>query len=97
MLTCPTCSGAKRVTISVVEIGAGTRKESSVEMGCVVCDGAGEISERAEHALAREAAMWCRCGNPSGAVSYHGDGERGSACTKHHWTCDDCSKVTQVG
>jgi hypothetical protein len=41
-------------------------------------------------------AFWCFCGNPSGNHTYHDDNER-RICRKHHWTCDDCGKVVQVG
>lgn len=43
--------------------------------------------------------FWCQCGNPSGEVTFHDDGVMPSAacCQKHHYHCDDCGKVTQVG
>jgi Fe2+ or Zn2+ uptake regulation protein len=37
--------------------------------------------------------FWCKCGNPSERVTYHAD----TPDAKHHWTCDDCGKVRQVG
>jgi hypothetical protein len=57
------------------------------------------IEAAQKDARARRAfeAFWCRCGNPSGNVTYHPDRQRGAACSKHHWTCDDCSRVVQVG
>jgi hypothetical protein len=47
-------------------------------------------------AMKEEKKVWCSCGNPSGNVEYHADGE-GEYYEKHHWTCADCSLVVQVG
>ena len=42
--------------------------------------------------------FWCECGNPSGDVHFHDDEfENGERVSKHHYTCVDCGRVTQVG
>jgi Fe2+ or Zn2+ uptake regulation protein len=88
-----TCQDGK-VTITVHE---GDKPVRSMELTCVICDGAGKITKAKARAVKAEQAMWCQCGNPGVVTSYHPDGERGAACHKHHWTCDDCGKVVQVG
>lgn len=46
---------------------------------------------------AAHAAFWCQCGNPSGDVTFYEDDSRSKVCTKHHYRCNDCGKVVQVG
>lgn len=43
--------------------------------------------------------FWCSCGNPSESSYFHDDGQgTGPSCVqKHHYHCDDCGKITQVG
>lgn len=96
LVACPTCKGSKRVTVTVITHDKG-RQESSVEMDCHICDGAGVISPATARAIALMDESWCRCDNPSGGATYHADNERGAACSKHHWTCDDCGKIRQAG
>lgn len=92
-MKCQTCKNGK-MTIRVQNFGEA---ETSMEIGCIDCDGAGEITETKATALAamrkRIAEMWCKCGNPSTHCTYHDD----APGSKHHWTCDDCGQVTQVG
>lgn len=61
-------------------------------MRCVTCDGAGTIEKSLADAMED---FWCRCGNPSGDVTLHGEGS--AICGKHHYTCDDCGRIVQVG
>lgn len=47
-------------------------------------------------ALRKADAYWCKCGNPSKQTTYYDDYE-GELCDKHHYTCDDCNLIFQVG
>lgn len=40
--------------------------------------------------------LWCKCGNPSEETTFYEDGE-GELCVKHHYICDDCGLIWQVG
>lgn len=43
-------------------------------------------------------SAFCSCGNPSGESEFHEDEfEDGVRVSKHHYTCCDCGKITQVG
>lgn len=86
MINCPTCKGTKKVTITVHEAG----KVSKMDLTCVVCHGQGKVTKQAKKAMDD---FWCKCGNPSGQSNFHDD----SFGVKHHYTCNDCGKVTQVG
>lgn len=89
MHVCPVCKGAKKNTYAVHAEGV----TKNVELSCGVCFGTGQLSDAGLQAHKALQAMWCRCGNPSGNASFHDD----TPTRKHHWTCDDCGKITQVG
>lgn len=40
--------------------------------------------------------LMCDCGNPSKETTFYDDGE-GDLCTKHHYICDDCNLIFQIG
>lgn len=94
-MNCPTCKGKGTVTVKVHSNFA--TENTSFEMDCHVCGGSGEVTEAQLKAHKAAMAMWCRCGNPSGQTQFFDDGENPSVCNKHHWVCEDCGKVTQVG
>jgi Fe2+ or Zn2+ uptake regulation protein len=93
MKVCPSCKGARKVTIETTTINPGTTTVDHITVDCVICNGTGEVTPARFAAIQSEAAMWCSCGNDSGEADYHADTRR----TKHHWTCRDCGKVLQVG
>jgi uncharacterized protein YbaR (Trm112 family) len=94
IVTCPDCKGKGTLAYTIQESG---KPERAMEMKCLTCKGAKTVNSVAAEAFERMQRamreMWCRCGNPSGEVSYHPD----APGSKHHWTCDDCGKVTQIG
>lgn len=89
MPKCPKCT-AGRITVTV---NNGVDEPAQLEMDCPYCDGKGEVSDKKLAAIEAVSKIWCLCGNPSQQCTYHPD-EPG---LKHHWTCDDCGKVTQIG
>lgn len=94
---CPHCNGKGKQTIPVTTVTPTGTAHESFEMPCLFCNGKGKVSKEAiaqqEAARKRAEKFWCRCGNPSGETNYHPDTHN----SKHHWTCADCGKVTQVG
>lgn len=97
-MNCPTCKGKGKVTVKVTTVAPGTANtHSEFEMNCLTCRGEGEISKAQAQEHKAAMAMWCRCGNPSGQTHFFDDGENPAVCNKHHWVCEDCGKVTQVG
>jgi len=91
MKQCPTCKGAKKQTIEVFTFGGKEKGNSSFDMECVTCQGQGHVTDQMYQDFKRSEAMWCRCKMSSGS-SYVPDGRM-----KHHWVCDDCGKITQIG
>ena len=97
LIECPTCKGKGTVTVEAVTIDErGTTKEPPLEIKCLTCRGEGRITKKRSAQLKRAAALWCSCGNPSGDVYFHDDGECPD-CRKHHYHCSDCGKIVQVG
>lgn len=90
---CSYCKGSGRINFSVTD---GNKKTES-EMSCFTCKGTGTLDNKqkmrydAEQKWLRE--EWCHCGNHSGNTKFHDD----TKYLKHHWTCDDCSKIVQYG
>lgn len=96
MTTCPTCQGTKKQTLRVTEIAARSlTKKEPVEINCVICRGTGEVTQETVQALEDAKEMWCECKGNQGA-HYIPDG-RSKQVRKHHWRCNKCGKVTQIG
>lgn len=92
-MKCAKCNGTGKGKCASVHYENGVRKEQSFEITCFSCTGTGEVTAARVAQLKRMDEMWCRCGNPSGETTYHPDSPR----AKHHWTCNECGKITQVG
>lgn len=83
-MQCPTCKGSGKETIKTSEAGGPWRL---IQIGCIDCDGKGELTpERHARNLKQEAA-WCHCGH--GKDTYHDSGD--------YSTCNKCGKITYVG
>lgn len=94
MKICPQCDGKKKVTIKVVTVGPKGQEESFTTE-CLTCKGKGKLTEKEAEAHKQFHESWCRCEEP-GEVHYVPDGQD-ARCTKHHWRCSKCNKITQVG
>lgn len=96
-MKCKSCKGTGKMVITATEItAAGAKEMPSVSIDCIRCNGSGEISAARQKQLEAQAALWCKCGNPSGNSQFFNDGEHPN-CSKHCYVCEDCRKITQVG
>lgn len=94
---CLVCNGRGVIEVTGVMVEAGvSRPLDPVELTCVWCNGSKVMTpaQVAEHRWYVEA--WCRCGNPSGNTRFYENGEDPTFYT-HHWNCEDCGKLVQVG
>lgn len=94
MQTCPQCNGAKTVNISV---HSSEEKPTYFPMSCPSCDGQGVISDEQLAEIKAEQDMWCSCGNPSQNAYYVPDNTPHGKVRKHHYCCNDCHKIVQIG
>ena len=100
-LTCETCKGSGKVTVSMSTFGKeGSEKKS--QMHCISCSGKGiylisSDSERKAWVLNRiQRNMWCQCEDSIG--SYYRENNECKGCmSKHHYHCKKCHLITQVG
>lgn len=97
-MKCKSCKGSGKQTISMqtMQDDGSFKTEPSLEIDCMHCDGTGEMDKEQKETYNYAQNMWCNCGNPSGKSNYHPDG-KGKWVSKHHYTCDDCDHVTQIG
>ena len=91
-MNCPACKGEKKIDIVSYENGT----KSHFKIKCITCNGKGTITEEQNKQLNWEKQQWCSCGNPSQETIFHDDNTR-KICSKHHWTCQDCGKIIQIG
>ena len=88
--TCPPCHGSGEVNITVTHV-----RERMVNISpilCYTCHGVGVLSRLDMARYHARHNMWCRC-DRSPSETYHKD----TPSSKHHYTCDGCGKVSQVG
>ena len=83
---CPICKGVGKQIVSFIEFG---KPEQSFESICVTCNGMKKVSVNYAKAVEN---FWCKCEDQTD-VRYVDD----AAGVKHHWLCNRCDRVTQVG
>jgi len=91
-MKCPTCEGTGKQTITARTLtDKGWQDEPPVDIECITCDGACEITEERAKKLQEMHDAWCRCGNPSRQGVPYDYG------TCHGVECYDCGKLLQTG
>jgi len=98
MSICPTCKGTgeQSVTAQIMQPDGTFKEEPPVQITCVFCDGKGEVTKDKLKFIEHYNSIWCKCGNPSGETDFYNDNEH-DEIKKHHWRCQDCGKVVQIG
>jgi hypothetical protein len=92
---CPVCQGTGKQTVTVTEFGSD-KPTDSFEMNCIGCDGTGKVNDNTLRMIEYERNMWCQCETDYGS-HYVPDDTKNAAVNKHHYVCNKCGKVTQVG
>lgn len=106
-ITCPTCEGNGKFPCRaqvLTEKGWGydpPMDKPPLMLDCHLCDGKGLISQERHQAMLEQSKIWCNCEESSG-VSYHEDDNsqiygNGVTCSKHHYSCNDCGLIVQIG
>ena len=97
MIKCPTCKGLEKQTIIAKMLTSkGWHNEPPVTVTCILCGGEGEVDPIEMEAIKRiQDNFWCKCKDRDN-VRYVNDYED-ERCDKHHYRCNHCDKVVQVG
>lgn len=96
-MVCNKCNGTTKVTWTIEEDGV----ESKLDMDCLECNGTGEIDPDQLITQQQEDDAWCKCEEDNG-VSFHDDGNIQVyndviSCPKHHYSCNSCGLIVQIG
>jgi len=91
---CPRCHGETTITLHVLSATSDHIEKTHV-LTCPTCEGGGRVSSVALAAFLREEQEWCSCGKTENA-RFVPDGAS-DVCAKHHWVCDHCGRIAQVG
>ncbi len=94
-MQCPTCKGTGRQTLTVRNLCDDDDTVEVIEITCLVCRGDRTITSHQYAEIQWSKDQWCKCGEPDGA-RYVPDNVS-DICDKHHWLCNACDKITQVG
>lgn len=93
-MKCQKCDGTGKLNIIAHTFDAKTKSfipEPAVQINCVVCHGTGQLSKQEAQEYQDYINSWCKCGNPSGEVSFYRNGR------SHGYKCADCGKIVQEG
>jgi hypothetical protein len=93
---CPSCKGTKQMTVvAQLYTDKGMVPQKPVVMDCFNCKGKGYLTDAERIQKEQEDQLWCKCKKDHGSTFV--DDFQSDVCDKHHWTCNHCGKVTQVG
>ena len=96
MVECKDCKGTGKVNITVNWIGGeDDGKSDSSDITCVDCNGKGELTEAEAKAIKDHEDDWCDC-DEEYDVDFFEDGEHPD-CHKHHYRCQNCGGIYQIG
>jgi len=91
---CKVCKGTGKQTTTITTWGSD--KVEKFESNCVWCNGTGQMTEQQLGNYNYDKNMWCKCKDKTDAY-YVPDGVCRCGIGKHHYHCNKCKKVTQVG
>jgi len=89
------------MTFGIIVKWPDEKTESTME--CYKCNGSGQMTVEEKKRNDLYKSLWCKCyKNPDfdgmeQTSTYYENYEHKGCVSKHHWHCDDCGKVTQIG
>jgi hypothetical protein len=90
---CTHCKYGK-VTVTISYFGSN-KTDTQSTWTCTDCKGTGKIDKKEHEFQEKTCNIWCECEDDT--ESYFVDNGEDSECFKHHWRCDECDKITQIG
>jgi hypothetical protein len=88
-MECIACKGNGKQILTIHD--GENPLEVSMEIDCIWCNGRGQMTQKEFEEYSYFNNAWCKCGNPSGDVSFYRNG------SSHGYTCVDCGKIIQTG
>ena len=93
---CPHCKGTGMCTLTSQEWG--NHEKDIIITECYYCKGLTITKEEGMEIQTQkdyEASLWCDCKIKTNDWTYKPKGSK--VCSKHHYTCKKCKKITQIG
>ncbi len=103
---CPSCKGKGQTTHTVPPLRElftgrvlGPNTSVTFNMPCLDCERTGRVTPAQMRSIQFQREMWCKCSDRSDHATYHADGQTPWRwCVhKHHWHCNECAKIVQIG
>lgn len=91
MVTCKACNGKGTMTVTVRTLD---EPDVKFEAKCFGCSGTGKMTKQQLENYNWENKLWCKCENSPGS-RYVPDNV--GIISKHHYLCNKCNKITQIG
>ena len=101
-IICQTCKGTGQINLNICSFGE-PKSSSLTQMDCRVCHGLGKFKLCEEDGQERwflseiERNMWCKCTDQFIKSTYSGNNECAGCISKHHYHCNKCNLITQIG
>ncbi len=97
-LECPACNNGIITITGRSLTDEGWKDNPPIDITCITCDGTSTISEEYKKRLGEEQDSWhdsdvCQ----EEDAHYVPDNTPGALVSKHHWVCNGCRKIVQVG
>ena len=95
---CPACTGGRITITGRMLTTEGWKDNPPIDIDCITCDGSGTIGEEHRRQLDEEQDAWHNsdiCQEED--AHYVPDNTPGALISKHHWVCNECRKIVQVG
>lgn len=99
---CTACDGTGKITVisSDVVFDENLEKwvkvtETPTTINCVSCHGKGFLTSTEKLKAEAFKSMWCKCKEDYGTTFY--DDNEHPDLKKHHYRCNKCNKIKQIG
>ena len=94
-MKCLCCEGVGKQTAIEISIVDVTRELNRHEIPCIWCSGTGNMDEKQKCDYVGYMDIWCKCGKHWDTTFF--DDFADPLMEKHHYKCNRCGKVTQIG
>lgn len=94
-MKCLCCEGKGCQCVEVINVHGKHRDITEYSIPCVWCNGTGNMDQRQKCNYEGYKDIWCQCGKHTDVTFV--DDNQDSNLRKHHWICNRCGKIVQIG